>query len=198
MQRPNKNRSRTLRIEPLEVRRNMSFIADGFAPSMGVVDDTSVVMIGSTENKLSPLDNDGYPWMRWNSSEIDYAIPFAEPIMVDARPLNMRPVIAPPVESLASKIQSVTTPKHGIVRISDDHINVYYTPDAGFSGVDEFEYAVDGKGTEKNKATFRVNVVEPLLAIDDWFLSNPSDRSLELKVLQNDQFNAVEFNDEVA
>jgi len=172
----------------------MSFIIDGFAPTQGAVDDAVVVKIDSDENQLSPLSNDGFYW--WNEARFDTlpGIPFRSETRLGIN----TDFVLPPISTTANKIVSVTTPKHGKVRIADDMQSVFYTPDPGFEGVDQFDYVLDRDTSNRKQATVSVNVVAPLLAIDDWFLSKPSNITLDLDVLKNDQFNAAEIGDEIA
>ncbi len=191
-------RQRALRLEQLEVRKNMSFAPIDFnlAPPEEAVDDSFTVKIDSTDNPLLPLSNDRSSWW-WRNPYIDAVSPTllrsqesAQRIAIDS--------VWPPITNDATKIVSVTTPKHGQVQISDDQQSVYYTPDAGFEGIDQFDYEINSDQPTQKLATVSLNVVAPLLAIDDWFLSKPVNTSLDLDVLKNDQFNAAEFNNEEA
>ncbi len=161
-------RERRLHLEQLEVRRNMSFVIGDFAPTRGAVDDAVVVKIDSSENQLSPLSNDGFYW--WD--DFNTGLPTDFPNRSELRlGLNLD-FISPPISNYVNKILSVTAPKHGKVLIADDMQSVFYTPAPGFEGVDQFDYVLDKDTTESKQATVRVNVVAPLLAIDDWCLAS--------------------------
>ncbi|MDZ4848698.1 MAG: beta-propeller domain-containing protein [Pirellulaceae bacterium] len=199
MIRPKKIRRRTLRLEQLEVRLNFSMIASDFQFTNGPVDDAEVVRIDSTENNLSILANDrfGYRDFWPGDPTIDLVLP-AIAVGIDFGAPSKANFIDRPEIFSPDKILSVTTPKHGQVRIADDRLSVFYSPDAGFAGVDQFDYRVEGNVPSENSATVSVNVVQPLLAVDDWFLSKPTDASLSLDVLENDQFNASAFSNDEA
>jgi len=170
------------------------YVPDFFPIPSGAADDFEVVKVHSNENNLSVTANDHSSYLDyWRfPPNVDIALPNVPVAISDslfATPFWLK---RPDVVS-AIKILSVTTPKHGTVRIAEDRLSVFYTPDKGFEGVDQFDYVVEGESSGKNKATVNVNVVQPLLAVDDWFLSKPANTSLDLDVLKNDQFNASVF-----
>jgi uncharacterized secreted protein with C-terminal beta-propeller domain len=200
---PYKNTARRkLQVERLEVRRNMTLYVPDFFPN-GLVDDFETVKVDSVDNRLSITRNDHvWPDLWWGQTEDSIDLPGIRAAMVPAvidasfatNPLDSNY----PVPLASPKILSVTAPKHGTARISEDKLSVIYTPERGYEGGDQFDYVVEGASAAKDSATVYVNIVQPLLAIDDWFLSKPSTPTLELDVLRNDQFNDSSFlNDEL-
>ncbi|MBC7081428.1 MAG: tandem-95 repeat protein [Thermoplasmatales archaeon] len=70
--------------------------------------------------------------------------------------------------NLAS-IEITQAPAHGSVSVNADG-TVLYTPDAGFTGIDEFKYKVkDNEGAWSNEATVRVEVYIPKMSISPSF-----------------------------
>ncbi|MCA9247078.1 MAG: beta-propeller domain-containing protein [Planctomycetales bacterium] len=89
------------------------------------------------------------------------------------------------------QVVEALSPQHGGVRFDDDGKAVLYTPDEGFLGGDRFRYTVrDGEGREAVAEVF-VNVVNPIAAVEDWFLIDAGSETNALDVLKNDRANAV-------
>jgi Beta propeller domain/Dockerin type I domain len=195
MKRERNRHRRKLLVERLEARRNMtSFAPDYFAD--GPRDDFETVKVDSVDNKLQITLNDQYWWDRWNilpaAPSIDPVVPIQAEVGLISTPFDRWY----PESLERPKILSVTAPKHGTVRLAEDKLSVIYTPQGNYEGVDQFDYVVEGASSNDNKATVFVNVVQPLLAVDDWFLSKPATPTLDLDVLKNDQFNDALFLDE--
>ncbi len=85
-------------------------------------------------------------------------------------------------------LQSVTQPGHGSASVSGN--KVLYTPAAGFTGTDSFNYSIaDGKGgTASAKVTVTVLAPanRPPVAVDD-VGSTPFGQGVRIPVLENDQ-----------
>ncbi len=80
-------------------------------------------------------------------------------------------------------------PGHGQVEVNATNGEVTYTPEADFSGTDEFRYTVaDNAGLVSEEATVRVTVLpvnDAPVAVDDT-ISTPVDTAIAIDVLAND------------
>ncbi len=171
---------RRCNIEQLERRQvfSISLISDSLLPPPAheVRDDAFVVKLNSADNVLAPLDNDyGYGYPIWLMNGMD--------LTLDA---NAARSVAP------SKILEISQPAHGEVRIAADGRTVKYTPAAGYEGFDQFTYVATGFDTPNNVGTVFINVVQPLLGLEDWYRVAPG-REMTLDVLENDRRNAAPY-----
>ncbi len=92
--------------------------------------------------------------------------------------------------------------QHGLVKVAPRGQSILYQPDPGFVGIDlvtltlaQDDVNADGQtaaGVEADELTktIAVNVVEPLLAVDDWFAVDVGGQLKILDVLSNDIRNA--------
>ena len=86
----------------------------------------------------------------------------------------------------------------GNVSVAENGLSILYQPAVGFTGIDvvTLRKEVDANAlTFSSKSSisekqFAVNVVEPLLAVDDWFQVDVNSEGAELDVLANDIRNA--------
>ena len=179
-------------LEQLERREVFSIAVLDGSRQMGlpeVKDDAFVVKLNSSENVLSPLDNDGgflfYPMSPEQSVGT-----------IDLRTINtsgeLVPAIFPPPRNIAERLLQVTQAEHGRVEIAADGRTVKYTPNSGFEGVDRFTYIASGFDAPRNSGTVFINVVQPLLGMEDWFHAAPG-REVNLDVLKNERVNAAPF-----
>jgi inhibitor of cysteine peptidase len=83
-------------------------------------------------------------------------------------------------------IDSVGDPLHGSHQLLADGRTLIYTPDEGFTGVDQFTYV----GIDPNGANYEgsvaINVADPIVAIPDWFHVDQGQSDIVLDVTAND------------
>lgn len=187
-------RNRRLSLENLELRRVFTvLISDGLflqPATREVQNDAAVVNVNSLDNQINPLANDY--WQSW------YPLGDAPIDTIDTRPVSTSASlwldgrIQQPVSLPSLSILSVSGPNHGSVEISPNGQSVKYTPNSGFEGIDNFTYIVSGIESPNNVGTVFLNVVQPLLGMDDWFHSLPGSNSQSLDVLNNDRSNVAQ------
>ena len=88
-------------------------------------------------------------------------------------------------------VAEILNPVHGSVQFTEDRQAVLYTPDPGFEGVDQFRYTAINSDGEESVAQVFVNVVAPVIAVDDWFQIDTESADNTLDLLRNDQANAA-------
>ena len=99
--------------------------------------------------------------------------------------------------ALPPQIVSVEQPAYGgSVAISNDGQSLLFKPADGFIGYASFQYTVRYGPGEHHLAAGSVTlrVVDPYLAVDNWFLVDPESTDNELSVLANDVILAAEDN----
>ncbi len=185
--------TRSLLVEGLETRSLMTAVILPPWETSEARDDSFVLKVDSSENTLRVLDNDFGWWNdRWYSTQTSnhsFAptsltaanVSFDWDTLPDYR-------LVPPTPPI--QILSVTAPKHGTVRISADKTTLVFTPEKGFEGVEQFEYTIEGVAPEKSKARVNIHVVQPVLAVDDWYQVKTNDSLQKLNVTRNDRSNA--------
>ncbi len=141
-----RNRSllnRSLRVESLESRSLMAYLADYALPSENVQarDDHFVLKADSSRNSLAVLNNDQWSWRIPSRYVVDSSASLQASLVTNdvADPGRFRSVFPSPFQIL-----SVSPPKNGTVSISEDKKSLLYTPDKNFEGIDQFEYTIDG------------------------------------------------------
>ena len=98
-------------------------------------------------------------------------------------------------QEISVPLRWIPEAESGTATLSDDGRSVLYQPAAGFIGIDvitlrdrdAISTTEDDLSKERRLA---VNVVEPLLAVDDWFQVEVNSDAVELEVLANDIRNA--------
>jgi hypothetical protein len=197
---------RSLIFEGLETRSLLAFVElFPFPENVQARNDSIVLKADSSENSLTVLDNDFGWWSnRWISSHANTSSPsstsvaagegagFVVTIRSDTDSEPTRIDLLPPTRQI--QILSVTAPKHGTLRISDSKTSLVYTPDKGFEGVEQFEYTIDGVVPERSKALVNIHVVQPVLAVDDWYHFKTNDSVQKLQVTSNDRSNAANLD----
>ncbi len=183
------------RVETLERRKLMSWTPDWNGElNVEAKDDYYTIRVDASDFPTRPTENDSsWRWPRYvpndspTTARIDVLqsqTSFAVSHEADAPWMVVEP----------QRIASVGNAQHGSVRLSEDRRTVFYKPEAGFEGVDQFEYVLEGVAADKAKAKIRINIVQPVLAVDDWFRVDSSSAKT-IDVLKNDRANAAISND---
>lgn len=94
------------------------------------------------------------------------AVSDAVVVQKDASASNLAVLTNDTVDPTA-RITATTTPAHGTVTIAADGLSVSYSPTAGYSGADTFDYTVTDTVNLTDTATVTIKVNAPPVAVDD-------------------------------
>lgn len=165
------------------------FVADGPNVLLTFVDQSGSYAQTSTTDTDLLLDN-----VRIVAVSDTVVNPSAQPQSVELVQNGSLPIAlngTTGVEGKPPGFQVISAPLYGL--LTENAPNLVYTPNAGFSGADQFEFVVTDGTKQSQPAKVSINVIKKIFKFDQWMATFGASGSLESNPDKDSIVNGTEY-----
>lgn len=165
------------------------FVSDGPSVLLTFLDQSGIYSQSSTSNTDLLLDN-----VRIVSVSEPDVNPTAQPQSVELVQNGSLPIVLMGSSSMAGTqpgFQVTSAPLYGM--LTGNAPNLVYTPNAGFSGADQFEFVVTDGANQSQPAKVSINVIKKMFKFDQWMATFGASGGLDANPDKDSIVNGTEY-----